>query len=128
MTTTNNDNRQKDPELREVLESIRQLKPASTTDVTDAVMQRIASMPQTVKLQPTRRPTMRFVSSLAAACFAGIAVVTFVISHKQGAQAANISPEMPTRLYDIYQYCNNYADEESIENAAFYENPMSDFF
>ena len=128
MTTANNDNRQKDPELREVLESIRQLKPASTTDVTDAVMQRIASMPQTVKLQPTRRPTMRFVSSLAAACFASIAVVTFVISHKQGAQAANISPEMPTRLYDIYQYCNNYADEESIENAAFYENPMTDFF
>lgn len=128
MTTIKNDKTQKDPELQQALDAISQLRPSHTPDVTDSVMQRIASMPQPTATTPSHRLSMRLVSALAAACFAGIVVVTFIISHNNSnVQAANISPEMPNRLYDIYNYCHDYADDETIESAAYYDNPITDF-
>ncbi|MBP5189386.1 MAG: hypothetical protein J6031_00530 [Bacteroidales bacterium] len=126
MITVHDKNKIKDPELEEALEAIRMLKADHTPDVTDAVMQRISNMQPLAVQEPKRRP-LRIVSGLAAACFAGIVVVTFIISHRDGVQAANISPEMPSRLFDIYQYCSDYGEEESIESAAYYDNPITDF-
>lgn len=124
---TIHDNKSKDPELEKALEAIRLLKADHTPDVCDSVMRRIATMPQPMASQHSKRRPLRIVSSLAAACFAGAVFVTFIISHREGAMAANVSPEMPNRLYDIYQYCNDYADDENIESAAYYDNPITDF-
>ena len=109
------------------LEAIRQLKPDHTPDVVDAVMQRIATMPQPMALPQHKRSALRIVSGLAAACLVGAVVVTFVLTQSQGAQAANVNTEMSNRIYDIYQYNYNYANEENIEDAAYFDNPITDF-
>lgn len=118
----------KDPWFEQQLDAIRQMKPNHKPDVTDAVMQRIASLPQPMALpQPAKRRPLRIASGLAAACFAGAVVVTFVISHINGAQAATTSPEIGSRVFDIYQYYNDYAIDEDIESAAYYDNPITNF-
>ena len=115
--------KKEDPEL----EAIRQLKPDHTPDVVDSVMKRIATMPQPMALPQHKRSTMRIISGLAAACLAGIVIVTFVISHIQGVQAANVNSDIYHRVLDIYQYNNDYANDEAIEDAAYYDNPITDF-
>lgn len=127
--TNANEKKSTDLWFEQQIEAIRQIKPDHTPDVTDAVMRRIASMPQPMALpQTAKRRPLRIVSSLAAACFAGAAIVTLVISRFDGsARAANISTDMGTRVFEIYQYCNDYACEENIESPAYYDNPLADF-
>ena len=123
--TNANEKKSTDLWFEQQLEALRQIKPDHTPDVTDAVMRRIASMAQP---QAAKRRPLRIVSSLAAACFAGAAIVTLVISRfDEGARAANISTDMGNRVFEIYQYCNDYACEENIESPAYYDNPLADF-
>ncbi len=128
MTPTDNKTKTTDIWFEQQLEAIRQLKPKQTPDVTDAVMQRIASMPQPMAL-PKRQSRInpRLANGLVAACFVGIVVTTFLISHN-GAQAATPNSDLSNRFFDVYNYCNDYANEESIESAAYFDNPVTYFF
>ena len=128
MIPTDNKTKTTDIWFEQQLEAIRQLKPKQTPDVTDAVMQRIASMPQPMAL-PKRhsRINTRLANGLVAACFVGIVVPTFLVT-RTGAQAATPPPAPSNRFYDVYSYCNDYANDESDESAAYYDNPVTNFF
>lgn len=127
MKPTDNKTKTTDIWFEQQLEAIRQMKPAHTPDVTDAVMQRIASMPQPMALPKRQsRINLKLANGLVAACFLGIVVATFAITHN-GAQAATTQSELSNRFFDVYNYCENYADEESIESPAYYDNPVTDF-
>ena len=95
MIPTDNKTKTTDIWFEQQLEAIRQLKPKQTPDVTDAVMQRIASMPQPMAL-PKRhsRINTRLANGLVAACFVGIVVTTFLVT-RNGAQAATPRPLQP---------------------------------
>ena len=67
------------------------------------------------------------VNGLVAACFVGIVVTTFLVT-RNGAQAATPHPDLSNRFYDVYSYCNDYANDESDESAAYYDNPVTNFF
>ncbi len=127
MKPTDNKTKTTDIWFEQQLEAIRQMKPAHTPDVTDAVMQRIASMPQPMALPKRKsRINLKVANGLVAACFVGIVVTTFAITHT-GAQAATTHPDLSNRFFDVYEYCNDYANEESIESPAYYDNPVTDF-
>lgn len=127
MITARKDKESTEKWFEEQLDAIRQLKPAETPDVTDAVMQRIAGMPKIVAMpQRNKRIPLKITSGIAAACLIGI-VVTTALSGGESAQAATVNPEMANRFYDIYSYCNDYADEEADETAAYYDNPITNF-
>ena len=99
MIPTDNKTKTTDIWFEQQLEAIRQLKPKQTPDVTDAVMQRIASMPQPMAL-PKRhsRINTRLANGLVAACFVGIVVTTFLVT-RNGAQAATPHPDLSNRFY-----------------------------
>ena len=128
MIPTDNKTKTTDIWFEQQLEAIRQLKPKQTPDVTDAVMQRIASMPQPMAL-PKRHSHIntRLANGLVAACFVGIVVTTFLVT-RNGAQAATPHPDLSNRFYDVYSYCNDYANDESDESAAYYDNPVTNIF
>ena len=127
MKPTDNKTKTTDIWFEQQLEAIRQMKPAHTPDVTDAVMQRIATMPQPMALPKRQsRINLKVANGLVAACFVGIAVATFAITHN-GAQAATTHPDLNNRFFDIYDYCDDYANEENIESPAYYDNPITDF-
>ena len=127
MITAKKDNDSTDKWFEQQLDAIRQLKPDHTPDVTDAVMRRIADMPKIVALPQRRKGlTLKITSGIAAACLIGI-VVTTALSGGESVQAATTNHEMANRFYDIYSYCNDYADEEEAETAAYYDNPITNF-
>lgn len=115
-----------DKELEQIRDAVRELKPPHMPDVTDAVMQRVATLPQPMApLHDSRRRNFARVAGVAAACIAGVVLVTLSISHN-GLQASNPnSASLSTRFTDVYEYCNFYADEEMVEEAAYYDNPVS---
>lgn len=127
MKPTDNKTKTNDIWFEQQLEAIRQMKPARMPDVTNVVMQHIATLPQPMALPKRQsRINLKVANGLIAACFVGIAVTTFAITHN-GAQAATTHPDLSNRFFDVYEYCNDYANEENIESPAYYDNPITDF-
>ncbi|MBP5327275.1 MAG: hypothetical protein J6Y98_05125 [Bacteroidales bacterium] len=105
-----------------------ELAPEHTPDVCDKVMDAIAKMPQPMALPPKQKNHWRIVGSAVAACLVAAVVVTISVSGS-GVQAATPTQEdLSARFIEVYDYCNDYADEESIESAAYYDNPVSELF
>ena len=111
-----------------LIESIRQLTPPHPVDVTDAVMQRIRTMPTVVDFQSAvhtkRRRRITIVSTAAAACVAGAILVVSALSGNSIQAATPATPELEYRITEVYHYCDCYADED--ESAAIYDNIVTD--
>ena len=117
-----------DKELESLLDAIRELNPPRVPDVTDAVMQRVSTLPQPLSpLHDSRRVIRTRVASIAAACIAGIILFSVSLNHNK-IQASNSSnASLSVRISDIYGFCEDYADDEPIENSTDYDNPMTYF-
>lgn len=108
------------------VEQLRQMTPPHKVDVTDAVMQQLPAQPPASALrQPLRRKPMR-VAGIAAACFAGIVAVNVIFSRNDVQAATPKHDEFTTRLSNVYEYCNNYADNDLVDKAAYYDNPVTE--
>ena len=118
-----------DTQFERQLDAIRDIELEKTPDVVDAVMQRVNAMPALVPV-PRRRHVISIVSSAVAACFVIAVVSTYAISlfKYNNVQAATPSHDLSYRFFDVYEYCNDYADQESVESAAYYDNPVIDFY
>lgn len=112
-------------------EAIRALKPGHKVDVTDAVMQRIATMPiptsmdgngaTQIKIHSRKSTILKFA---AAACVVGV-IATAAVFINNNSSPITASSDLSARLYDVYEYCNDYEDYEY--DAAYYDNPVSYF-
>ena len=125
MTTEQSHTKTHDLWLDSQKEAIRALQPDHKVDVVDAVMKSISEMPA----HKTRRLVIggkRAMHWAAAACVMGIVVTTGLLLRPSSAAAAPVSNELSIRLYDVYEYCNDYADPEYEESAAYYDNPVVD--
>lgn len=110
--------------LQRQAEEIRQIHAPHVPDVTDAVMRRIEAMPLPVS---KRRVNMKVVQSLIAACFVAAVIVTILVP-RNGVSAANpMQSDAAQMFFDVYEFCDSYADEEYEEDAALYDNPITDF-
>ena len=111
------------------VEAIRQMEAPNVPDVSADVMQRISGLPQPMALPETKKHKgFKIASSVAAACIAGVVVLAYSISHTD-AKASTTSPsELSQRLFDVYEYCDNYGEDYETEDAAYYDNPMADLF
>jgi len=107
--------------LQSQIEGIRGIEYPKGIDVCDAVMEKINTQPQPMAL---KRRNRRVTSAVIAACLTGLVVATVLVK-RPSEQASATNPELAYRFYDVYKYCNNYADEEESDDAAFYENPVT---
>lgn len=113
------------------LDAIRNISLQHTPDVVDSVMQHISSMP--LAFAPThnvQRRRLSWAGSVAAACIGAVVATTlFIRLHDNSLHAAPTAiTDLDHRFIDVYNYCNNYADDESIEAPAYYDNPVSELF
>ncbi|MBQ1408262.1 MAG: hypothetical protein IIY87_00705 [Bacteroidales bacterium] len=126
MTTEQSHTKTHDLWLDNQKEAIRALRPNHKVDVVDAVMKSIPDKPL-----PNYKTAViggrRAIHWAAAACVLGIVVTTGLLLRPSSAAAAPVSNELSIRLYDVYEYCNDYADPEYVESAAYYDNPVVDF-
>lgn len=131
MTSNQINNNQRDLWLESQKDAIRALKPDHKVDVTEAVMQRVASMP-TPKAAPAIGIRRNVVKWVAAACVGGIAftagmAVTSTLLFRPDAPATTASVDIASHLIDVYDYCNDYADPDAEDEASFYDNPVTYF-
>lgn len=105
-----------------------ELAPEHTPDVCDKVMDAISKLPQPMALPPKRVNWWKIVNSAVAACLVAAVVVTISISGSGVKAATPTQEDLSTRFVEVYNYCNDYADEESIESAAYNDNPVSELF
>lgn len=108
------------------MEILRQMEPNRHVDVTDAVMEKVQQLPAT-KVQPYRQRIWAIASGAVAACLVGVIITTSILSHNK-LRVSNDNQDLYARFYEVYEYCNDYADEESIEDASYYENPVSQLY
>ena len=114
--------------LQRQLEAIRHIKPVSTPDVTDAVMQHIGTMPSLLSLtRQRRRRNITVASGIAAACFAGLVLLVSSLSHNELQAATQSQQDLDNHFFDVYDYCHHYAEMEPVESPAYLDNPVSDF-
>lgn len=106
-------------------EAIRALKPDHKVDVTEAVMQRVATMPLP-KATPVVGIGRRVALWAAAACVAGI-VASSVFFVNRSVSSVSSSSDLTARLIDVYEYCNDYDDVDYEEEDAYYDNPVTYF-
>ena len=106
-------------------EAIRALKPDHKVDVTEAVMQRVATMPLP-KATPVVGIGRRVALWAAAACVAGI-VASSVFFVNRSVSPVSSSSDLTARLIDVYEYCNDYDDVDYEEEDAYYDNPVTYF-
>lgn len=109
------------------LEAIRQMECPHTVDVTDTVMQSIEKA-QSIAQKNKRRLRLRIITTAAAACIAG---AILVVSHLTQTSSLHASTTIEVqgisnRVFDIYDYCNDYANSEYEESAAYNENLITD--
>ncbi len=123
-------NIESDPIFEQHLEAIRGIELKHTPDVVDAVMGCINDMPQPMGRSVARKHSVFYIASSAvAACFALAVVVTFVIGqfHENQAQAATTTHgDLSLQFFEVYEYCNDYADPEADETTSYNDNPVSD--
>ena len=118
-------------QLDSQLDAIRRINAPHSVDVVDSVMRQICQMPTLVEKTDTpRRRLVPFAGAAAAACLAAvIATLLMIPSDSSNLQAANTPHnDVNLRFFDIYDYCNNYADPDMDESAAYYDNPVTDLF
>ncbi len=113
--------------LASQLERIRDIQTPRPVDVTDAVMERIATLPTPMGQPVLQKKTgRRIATAAAAACVAGAVIVTALLSRNDLQAATPVQQDISYRIYEIYDYCHDYADEESIESAAYFDNPITE--
>lgn len=110
------------------VDALRQMKAPVVPDVTDAVMQKISAMPSPIVTMRQRRRKVTVASSVIAACLAGIAIIPFWLSPGNLHAANQQDQELSSRLFDIYDHCHNIDENMTVESAAYYDNPVSNFF
>lgn len=128
MTTRKETEKKRDMDFDMIAEAVRVLRPPHTPNTVDVVMRQIATMPlPDANSGKTRRISIRTISTVAAACFLAAVGTTLYMTHGN-IQAANNAPlqDINSRIYDIYNYCNDYASEEAVENSAYYDDPIID--
>lgn len=106
-------------------EAIRALKPDHKVDVTEAVMQRVASMP-VPKAVPFVGMGRKVMLWAAAACVAGI-VATSAFFVNRTVSPVSSSSDLTARLIDVYEYCNDFDEVDYYEDDAYYDNPVTYF-
>jgi len=121
MTRNQTHNPAPDLWLESQKEAIQALKPDHKVDVTDAVMQRIATMP-VPKPMPSVGIRRKVILWAAAACVAGI-VASAAIFIRHNASPIATSNDFTAQIYDVYDYCNDYDDYD--DEAAYYDNPVA---
>ena len=126
MTTEQSHTKTHDLWLDNQKEAIRALQPNHKVDVVDAVMKSISDIPLS-KSRTILIGGKRAIQWAAAACVIGIVVTTGLFLRPSSAAAAPVSSETSMRLLDVYEYCNDYADPEYEESAAYNDNPVVDF-
>ncbi len=112
------------------LEALRQMETPHEVDVCDAVMKQIAKKPLMVPVTINKkRKNLRLAGAASVIGIVAVAATLFSISNNklQAATTAAYNTSLSDRCCDVYDYCNGYGDEESLENAAFYDNPITDF-
>lgn len=113
------------------LEAIRQMESPRKVDVTDAVMKQLECRQLLASQPQQKKRTWLKVSSGAAAAGVAAAIVFAVGLSENGAKAETTQTvdrhELSTRIADVYEYCNDYADPEYDDEAAYYDNPIYDF-
>lgn len=106
-------------------EAIRALRPDHEVDVTDAVMNRIQSMPLPEK-ELTIGRTRTVLRWAAAACVVGV-IASVALFMRHGVSPVTASNDFSASLLDVYDYCNGYAEHESdmSDDAAYFDNPVT---
>ncbi len=108
------------------LKQIRDIQTPRPVDVTDAVMERIAQLPTPMGAPvPQKKNGWRIASIAIAACFVGAVTVTALLSRNELQAATPAQQDFSNRFFEIYDYCNDYANDETIEDAAYYDNPIT---
>lgn len=126
MTQNKNHNQNPDLWFENQKDAIRAIRPTHKVDVTDAVMQQIASMP-VPKPKLFIGQSRGVVRWAAAACVAAV-VGSAALFVRPNAAAANVSSsEIAASLFDVYGYCNDFVDADE-EDEVYYDNPVANFF
>lgn len=124
MTANNSNNTRRDLWLESQREAIQNLRPDHKVDVTDAVMEKISAMPMPLPI-PVVSPWKKVMKWAAAACLAGVVVTVAMFSHNEAVAAS--TADLSSRVYEIYDYCNDYADPDMEEDSYYTENSVSEF-
>lgn len=111
------------------LDAINGINCSHSVDVTDRVMQQIASRPLLVPAHRSRRQRRGWVSAITAACVVGLVVVIAQLPSSQ--PMANNMPTVTTsslseRVSSIYSFCQDYASYED-DAASYHSNPVNWF-
>lgn len=113
--------------LASQLQTIRDMKCPQKVDVCQSVMQRIADCPILKAVTVSKRHYGRIATIAAAACFAIAVGVTAFLTRNQLQAATAAQQDLTNRFFEVYDYCHDYANDETIEDAAYYDNPITQF-